>query len=93
MAKYAIFEMLKNEGEIKGMIANLESITALGGGIKNLLYQTFKGAIVNITKAIAYQHGKEGIRVNCVTQIIRQARASHNMLGIKGYGWDTGYAV
>ncbi|KAI3573505.1 short chain dehydrogenase reductase [Fusarium oxysporum f. sp. albedinis] len=109
MAKFAIPEMLKNEGEIKGTIVNLGSVAALGGGMKNLLYQTSKGAIVNMTKTMAYQHGKEGIRVNCVcpgsvwtpliseipqvTQKIRQARASTNMLGIEGYGWDTGYAV
>ncbi|EFW99920.1 short chain dehydrogenase reductase [Grosmannia clavigera kw1407] len=66
MSKYAIPAMLKNEHRLKGSIVNISSVAALNGGMKNLLYPTSKGAITAMTKNMAYQHGKQGIRVNCV---------------------------
>lgn len=69
MAKYAIPLMLKNEpgdGGIRGSIVNMASIAGLQGGTPHLLYPTSKGAVVNMTRAMAYNHGHEGIRVNCV---------------------------
>lgn len=66
MSKYAIPAMLKNEGQVKGSIVNISSVAALNGGMRNLLYPTSKGAVTAMTKNMAYQHGKEGIRVNCV---------------------------
>lgn len=66
MSKYSIPEMLKNRDEIKGSIVNLSSVAGLGGGVPLLAYATNKGAIVNLTKTMAFQHGKQGIRVNCV---------------------------
>lgn len=66
MAKYAIPAMKKNEGEIKGSIVNMSSVAGLKGGTPHLLYPTAKGAIVNMTRAMAAHHAIEGIRVNCV---------------------------
>lgn len=71
MSKYAIPAMLKNEtdqmhGWMKGSIVNLGSVAGLRGGTPNLLYPTAKGAIVNMTRAMAAHHAKDGIRVNCV---------------------------
>ncbi|KAF7557566.1 hypothetical protein G7Z17_g594 [Cylindrodendrum hubeiense] len=66
MSKYAIPAMLKNEGKVKGSIVNISSVAALNGGMNNLLYPTSKGAVTAMTKNMAYEHGKEGIRVNCV---------------------------
>ncbi len=63
MAKYAIPEMLRHK---KGAIVNIASVAGLRGGHPNLLYATSKGAVVNMTRAMAAQHGKDGIRVNCV---------------------------
>jgi len=45
---------------------NLGSVAGLRGGTPNLLYPTTKGAVVNMTRAMAAHHGKDGIRVNCV---------------------------
>jgi len=45
---------------------NLASVAGIRGGNPHLLYPTSKGAIVNMTRAMAHQHAKEGIRVNCV---------------------------
>ncbi|CRK31149.1 hypothetical protein BN1708_005340, partial [Verticillium longisporum] len=66
MAKYAVPAMVKNEGEQKGAIINMGSVAGLKGGTPHLLYPTSKGAIVNMTRAMAAHHAKDGIRVNCV---------------------------
>lgn len=66
MSKYAIPEMVKNEGEIRGSIVNMGSVAGLKGGTPHLLYPTAKGAVVNLTRAMAAHHAGEGIRVNCV---------------------------
>jgi NAD(P)-dependent dehydrogenase (short-subunit alcohol dehydrogenase family) len=66
MAKYAIPRMIQNDGEIKGSIVNMGSVAGLKGGTPHLLYPTAKGAIVNMTRAMAAHHAPEGIRVNCV---------------------------
>jgi NAD(P)-dependent dehydrogenase (short-subunit alcohol dehydrogenase family) len=63
MAKYAIPEMRKAGG---GSIINIASVAGLAGGHPSLLYPTSKGAVVNMTRAMAAHHGGEGIRVNCV---------------------------
>lgn len=66
MAKYAIPAMINNSGEIKGSIVNMGSVAGLKGGTPHLLYPTAKGAVVNMTRAMAVHHAQDGIRVNCV---------------------------
>jgi NAD(P)-dependent dehydrogenase (short-subunit alcohol dehydrogenase family) len=69
MAKHAVPAMVKNEpgdGSIRGSIINMGSVAGLVGGTSTLLYPTSKGAVVNMTRAMAAHHGKEGIRVNTV---------------------------
>lgn len=67
MAKYAIPAMLNNDAsENKGVIINLGSVAGLRGGTPSLLYPTSKGAVVNMTRAMAAHHAKDGIRVNCI---------------------------
>jgi NAD(P)-dependent dehydrogenase (short-subunit alcohol dehydrogenase family) len=68
MAKYAVPAMqINKEGvEGKGVIVNMGSVAGLKGGTPHLLYPTSKGAVVNMTRAMAAHHAGEGIRVNCV---------------------------
>jgi NAD(P)-dependent dehydrogenase (short-subunit alcohol dehydrogenase family) len=71
MAKYAVPAMEKNaleEGTYKGRgaIVNIASVAGLMGGTPMLLYPTSKGAVVNMTRAMAVHHAPSGIRVNCV---------------------------
>lgn len=68
MTKYAVPAMIKNEGQdgIKGSIVNMGSVAGLKGGTPHLLYPTSKGAVVNMTRAMAAHHAQDGIRVNCV---------------------------
>ncbi len=46
MAKYAIPEMEKNEGQWRGSIVNISSVAGIRGGNPHLLYPTSKGAVV-----------------------------------------------
>lgn len=66
MTKYAVPVMLRNEGDSKGSIVNMGSVAGLKGGTPHLLYPTSKGAVVNMTRAMAAHHAQDGIRVNCV---------------------------
>ena len=63
MARYAIPEMRKLKA---GSIVNIASVAGLKGGHTGLMYPTSKGAVVNMTRAMATHHGPEGIRVNCI---------------------------
>jgi NAD(P)-dependent dehydrogenase (short-subunit alcohol dehydrogenase family) len=51
-----------------GAIVNVASIMGLSGGglYPNLSYQSTKGAIVNLTRALAVEWAVQGIRVNAV---------------------------
>lgn len=66
MVKAAIPAMTRNEGEVKGSVVNMGSVAGLKGGTPHLLYPTSKGAVVNMTRAMAAQHAAAGVRVNCV---------------------------
>ncbi|KAH0841118.1 putative oxidoreductase [Fonsecaea pedrosoi] len=105
MARHVVPEMRKAG---RGAIVNVSSVSGLLGGNPGLSYPTTKGAIVQMTRAMAAQHGTENIRVNCVcpgmvftpmvrsrgiSDDMRQARINQNMLKQEGTGWDVGYAI
>lgn len=105
MSKFAIPEMKKVGG---GSIVNISSVAGLRGGIANLLYPTSKGAVVNMTRAMAYHHGPDLIRVNCIcpgmvytpmvyaagmSDEMRENRRKRSALQVEGSGWDVGAGV
>jgi NAD(P)-dependent dehydrogenase (short-subunit alcohol dehydrogenase family) len=105
MAKYAIPAMIAGGG---GAIVNIASYAGLFGGHPALLYPTSKGAVVNMTKAMAAHHAADNIRVNAlapgmvytpmviasgITDDIRQARRERSLLKTEGTGWDVGNGV
>ena len=51
-----------------GAIVNIASIMGLSGGglYPNISYQATKGALVNMTRALAVEWAREGVRVNAV---------------------------
>jgi NAD(P)-dependent dehydrogenase (short-subunit alcohol dehydrogenase family) len=51
----------------KGSIINLASIMGFSGGLyPNASYQTSKGAVVNMTRALAIEWAPSGVRVNAI---------------------------
>jgi NAD(P)-dependent dehydrogenase (short-subunit alcohol dehydrogenase family) len=103
-AKHAIPAMRRQGG---GAIVNVSSISALRPrGLTT--YSVSKGAVIALTQAMAVDHGKEGIRVNCVapgpvytpmvyergmTEAVRERRKNASLLKVEGTGWDIGHAV
>lgn len=65
-ARAAARQMLKHERG--GAIVNIASIMGLSGGglYPNISYQATKGAVVNMTRALAVEWAKQNIRVNAV---------------------------
>ena len=63
MSKYVIPVMQKAGG---GAIINTGSGWGLVGGANAVSYCASKGAVVNMTRAMALDHGAQHIRVNCV---------------------------
>lgn len=63
MSRYAVPAMVAGGG---GAIVNIGSGWGLKGGPRAVSYCASKGAVVNMTRAMAIDHGPQGIRVNCV---------------------------
>ncbi|WP_248736120.1 SDR family NAD(P)-dependent oxidoreductase [Neobacillus rhizosphaerae] len=63
LSKYIIPIMAKNGG---GSIVNTGSGWGLKGGDVAASYCAAKAGVVNLTKAMAIDHGKQNIRVNCI---------------------------
>jgi len=78
MSKVAVPVMAAAGG---GAIVNTASGWGLVGGQKAAAYCASKGAVVLLTKAMALDHGPQGIRVNCIcpgdtdTAMLRQEAA------------------
>jgi NAD(P)-dependent dehydrogenase (short-subunit alcohol dehydrogenase family) len=105
VSKYAIPAMVKTAG--RGAIVNISSISAIRPrGLT--AYTTTKAAIIGLTRAMALDHAKDGIRVNCIapgpmyTPMVyapgmsdkaREQRRRASALAIEGTGWDVGHAV
>ncbi|RYG08853.1 MAG: SDR family oxidoreductase [Burkholderiales bacterium] len=49
-----------------GCIVNTASVSGLGGDWGMAFYNASKGAIVNLTRSMAMDHGRQGVRVNAV---------------------------
>ena len=52
--------------ERQGCIVTIGSGWGLSGGPRAVSYAATKAAVVNMTRALAIDHGPEGVRVNCV---------------------------
>ena len=63
MSKYALPGMIAQGG---GVIINNSSGWGVVGGDKAVAYCASKGGVVLMTKAMAIDHGRQGIRVNCI---------------------------
>ena len=64
MCKYAIPRLIEAGG---GAIVNVASGAGINGMPKNPAYCAAKGGVISLTKALAIDHGRDKIRVNCVS--------------------------
>lgn len=102
MARAAIRAMAGGGG---GAITNISSIAAWRPrGLT--AYATSKGAVEALTRGLAADHGRQGIRVNCIEPgpvytpmvegtmppEVREARRKASALGIEGTAWDVAHA-
>ena len=95
------------QAQKSGAIVNISSISALRPrGLTS--YTTSKAAIIGLTRAMAVDHGRDNIRVNCIcpgpmytpmvyargmSEQARAQRARASVLKTEGTGWDVGHAV
>jgi NAD(P)-dependent dehydrogenase (short-subunit alcohol dehydrogenase family) len=63
LSREVVPHMIRNGG---GSIINIGSGWSLKGGPRAASYCAAKGGVVNLTRAMAIDHGKNNIRVNCV---------------------------
>jgi NAD(P)-dependent dehydrogenase (short-subunit alcohol dehydrogenase family) len=106
LSKHAIPAMVKTAKG--GAIVNISSISALRPrGLTT--YTVSKAAVIGLTQAMAVDHGRDRIRVNCIcpgpmytpmvnrgngmTEANRAQRANASVLKIEGTGWDIGHGV
>lgn len=103
MSKYAVPAMAAGGG---GSIINISSISALKPRALTP-YSASKGAVIALTKAMAIDHARQGIRVNCIapgpvytpmvaggmSEELRERRMQASPLGVEGTAWDIGWAA
>ena len=105
VSKHAIPAMIKTARG--GAIVNISSISALRPrGLT--VYTTSKAAVIGLTRAMAVDHGRDNVRVNCIcpgpmytpmvyargmSEAARTQRANASVLKTEGTGWDVGQAV
>jgi NAD(P)-dependent dehydrogenase (short-subunit alcohol dehydrogenase family) len=63
LSREVVPHMIRNGG---GSVVNIGSGWSLKGGPRAASYCAAKGGVVNLTRAMAIDHGKNNIRVNCV---------------------------
>ena len=60
----AVMPAMRNQGS--GAIVNIASVVAVAGQPGYLHYVATKGAVLSMTKGLAKEVGKHGVRVNCI---------------------------
>lgn len=64
VSKFVIPEIRKNPGG--GTIVNIASVDAMVALLNEAAYVTSKGGVISLSKAMAVDHSRDKIRVNCV---------------------------
>jgi meso-butanediol dehydrogenase/(S,S)-butanediol dehydrogenase/diacetyl reductase len=75
MAKAAMPELVKT----KGSIVMTSSVSGIGGDWGMFAYNTSKGAVTNMVRAMALDAGKDGVRVNAVNPSLTDSAMTKDM--------------
>ena len=103
MSRFAIPRMAENGG---GSIINISSVAGIVS-VADSAYTASKAGVIGLTRAMAADHGREGIRVNAIapglvyTPMVegrldddhRARRKNASALGTEGTAWDVGWAA
>jgi meso-butanediol dehydrogenase/(S,S)-butanediol dehydrogenase/diacetyl reductase len=76
MAKAAMPELVKT----RGSIVMTSSVSGLGGDWELFAYNTSKGAVSNMVRAMAMDAAKDGVRVNAVNPSFTKTRMTEDMV-------------
>ncbi len=85
MSKFALPSMI---AEGQGVIINNSSGWGLVGGDHAVAYCASKGGVVLMTKAMAIDHGRQGIRVNCICPGDVETPMLPADAKMRGLSWD-----
>ncbi len=102
-SRSAIPAMIENGG---GAIINISSVAGLRA-IGDAAYTTSKAAVIGLTMTMAADHGRDGVRVNCIApglvytpmvahrldEELRENRRKASALGTEGTAWDVAWAA
>ncbi len=86
MSKFALPPMISQR---RGVIINNSSGWGIVGGDHAVAYCASKGGVVLMTKAMAIDHGKQGIRVNCVCPGDVETPMLPADAKMRGLSWET----
>ncbi|GAB2791689.1 SDR family oxidoreductase [Halomonas shantousis] len=63
----------------RGCIVNVSSVSGMGGDWGMSFYNAAKGAVTNFTRALAMDHGADGVRVNAVCPSLTWSELTKDM--------------
>jgi NAD(P)-dependent dehydrogenase (short-subunit alcohol dehydrogenase family) len=85
VSRYAVQHMMRQEG---GSIINAASVAALRGSPVSAAYNASKGAVLLLTKCMALDFGRYGIRVNCTCPGVIDTQMADQLLSYRSLGDD-----
>jgi NAD(P)-dependent dehydrogenase (short-subunit alcohol dehydrogenase family) len=85
VSRYAVQQMMRQES---GSIINAASVAALRGSPMSAAYHASKGAVLLLTKCMAVDFGRYGIRVNCICPGIIETQMADQLLTYRSLGDD-----
>jgi NAD(P)-dependent dehydrogenase (short-subunit alcohol dehydrogenase family) len=85
VSRYAVQQMMRQEG---GSIINAASVAALRGSPMSAAYNASKGAVLLLTKCMALDFGRYGIRVNCTCPGVIETQMAEELLSYRSLGDD-----
>ena len=85
VSRYAVQQMMRQEG---GSIINAASVAALRGSPMSAAYNASKGAVLLLTKCMALDFGRYGIRVNCTCPGVIETQMADELLTYRSLGDD-----
>jgi NAD(P)-dependent dehydrogenase (short-subunit alcohol dehydrogenase family) len=85
VSRYAVQQMMRQGS---GSIVNAASVAALRGSPMSAAYNASKGAVLLLTKCMALDFGRYGIRVNCTCPGVIDTRMADELLSYRSLGDD-----